>query len=137
MDVCLGLSTGLSCLLEGEQGGVGEVGRLERCALPAAERALTLTAIEKGGSQRTERRRELLWFSANNLSGWSVVCRRRGKQAQRHAGGLNCGFALTLLKYEGSLKDGDRGAGGISGWILGRVFQDRRNGLAVCCRALS
>ena len=113
------------------------MGRLERSALPAAERALTLTAIEKGGSQRTERRRELLWFSANNLSGWSVVCRRRGKQAQRQAGGLNCGFALTLLKYEGSLKDGDRGAGGISGWILGRVFQDRRNGLAVCCRALS
>ena len=54
---------------------VGEVERLERCALPAVERALTLTEIEKGGSQRTERRREMLGFSANNLSGWSVVCR--------------------------------------------------------------
>lgn len=107
---------------------VGEVERLERCALPAVERALTLTEIEKGGSQRTERR-ELLWFSANNLSGWSIVCRRRGKQAHRQAGGLNFGFALILLKYEESLEEGDRGVRGISGWILGRFFQNRRNGL--------
>lgn len=111
--------------------------RLERCALPAVERALTVTEIEKGGSQRTERRRELLRFSANNLSGWSVVCRRRGKQAQRQAGGLNFGFALILLKYEEHLEEGDRGAGGIRRWIMGRFFQNRRNGLAVCCRALS
>lgn len=56
---------------------------------------------------------------------------------QRQAGGLNFGFALILLKCDESLEEGDRGAGGIRRWILGRFFQNRRNVLALCCRALS
>lgn len=56
---------------------------------------------------------------------------------QRQAGGLNFGFALILLKCDESLEEGDRGAGGIRRWILGRFFQNRRNVLALCCIALS
>lgn len=84
-----------------------------------------------------EKTRAALVLSAKTLSGWSVVCRRWEKKVQRQAGGLNVGFALILLKYDESLEEGDGGVGGISRWILGRFFQNRRNVLALCCRALS
>lgn len=62
----LGISTqcpaGLSCLLEGEHGSLGEGEELERCTLPAVEKASLLSALRREALRGLEKKTQLLWF---------------------------------------------------------------------------